>query len=102
MQDGLCESFNGLMRDELLNKSLFFELDHERTKIAAWVDDYDLRRSESALGNTPPAAYASILITSAIPRKNGLGSNCRGMTKPWQVEANSKPSNEKTRNLTIT
>jgi len=40
MQNGFCESFNGRMRDELLNESLFFGLDHARTKIADWVGDY--------------------------------------------------------------
>lgn len=29
------------MRDELLNETLFFELDDARTKIAAWVADYN-------------------------------------------------------------
>ena len=33
MQNGFCESFNGRMRDELLNESLFLGLDHARTKI---------------------------------------------------------------------
>ena len=33
MQNGFCESFNGRMRDELLNESLFLDLDHARTKI---------------------------------------------------------------------
>jgi hypothetical protein len=28
MQNGYIESFNGRMRDELLNESLFFGLDH--------------------------------------------------------------------------
>ena len=32
MQNGFCESFNGRMRDELLNESLFFGLDHARLK----------------------------------------------------------------------
>jgi putative transposase len=41
MQNGFCESFNGRMRDELLNETLFFGLDHARAKISAWVDDYN-------------------------------------------------------------
>jgi putative transposase len=40
MQNGFCESFNGRMRDELLNQSLFFGLFHARDMIAGWVDDY--------------------------------------------------------------
>ena len=35
MQNGFCESFNGRMRDELLNETLFFGLDHAREKIGA-------------------------------------------------------------------
>jgi len=41
MQNGFCESFNGRMRDELLNEMLFFGLDHARAKIANWVTDYN-------------------------------------------------------------
>jgi transposase InsO family protein len=40
MQNGYVESFNGRMRDELLNESLFFGLDHARQATAAWVTDY--------------------------------------------------------------
>ena len=39
MQNGYIESFNGRMRDELLNESLFLSLDHARQAIAAWVED---------------------------------------------------------------
>ena len=41
MQNGFCESFNGRMRDELLNESLFLDLDHARSRIANWIDDYN-------------------------------------------------------------
>jgi transposase InsO family protein len=33
-QNGFCESFNGRMRDELLNETLFLSLDHARSRIA--------------------------------------------------------------------
>jgi hypothetical protein len=29
------------MRDELLNETLFFGLDHARTRITDWADDYN-------------------------------------------------------------
>ena len=35
MQNGYIEPFNGRMRDELLNESLFFGLDHARQLIAS-------------------------------------------------------------------
>jgi transposase InsO family protein len=31
MQNGICESFQGRLRDELLNETLFFSLDHARS-----------------------------------------------------------------------
>ena len=46
-QNGFVESFNGRMRDELLNESLFFSLDHARQKVAAWALDYNTRRPHS-------------------------------------------------------
>lgn len=56
MQNGFVESFNGRMRDELLNETLFFDLDDARTKIAVWVTDFNTARPHSALGNLTPAA----------------------------------------------
>ena len=50
MQNGFFECFNGRMRDELLNESLFFGLDHARDAIAEWVGDYNTARPHSALG----------------------------------------------------
>jgi putative transposase len=49
------------MRDELLNETLFFGLDHARSVIAAWVGDYNAARPHSALGYQTPAAYAAQL-----------------------------------------
>lgn len=36
IRNGFCESFNGRMRGELLNETLFFGFDHARTTIAQW------------------------------------------------------------------
>jgi transposase InsO family protein len=49
MQNGFCESFNGRMRDELLNESLFLGLDHARAKIREWVADYNSARPHTKL-----------------------------------------------------
>jgi putative transposase len=43
-QNAFVESFNGRMRDELLNETLFTSLDYARKKIAAWAWDYNTRR----------------------------------------------------------
>jgi putative transposase len=70
MQNGVCESFNGRMRDELLNESLFLSLDHARARIASWVADYNLRRPHSALQYLAPAAYASTLQATCDRLRN--------------------------------
>jgi len=61
MQNGYVESFNGRMRDELLNESLFTSLSHARAVIAAWIYDYNTARPHSSLGYQTPAAHAEIL-----------------------------------------
>lgn len=64
MQNGYVESFNGRMRDELLNESLFFGLDHTRNAIAEWADDYRNFRPHSSLGYQTPADYAGIIAAT--------------------------------------
>ena len=70
MQNGFCESFNGRMRDELLNESLFFGLDHARVTIAKWIDDYNQQRPHSALGYLTPVAYAASLPATCDRLRN--------------------------------
>jgi putative transposase len=59
-QNAFIESFNGRLRDELLNETLFSSLDHARDALADWKDDYNTVRPHSAIGNVPPAAYAKL------------------------------------------
>ncbi|WP_156415317.1 IS3 family transposase [Sphingobium baderi] len=61
MQNGYVESFNGRMRDELLNETLFMSMTHARFEIAAWVEDYNRERPHSSLGYATPAAFAAEL-----------------------------------------
>ena len=60
-QNAFVESFNGRMRDELLNETLFTSLDHAREKTAAWAWDYNTQRPHSSLGYATPAAFAAEL-----------------------------------------
>ena len=60
-QNAFVESFNGRMRDELLNDTLFTSLAHAREKIAAWAHDYNTGRPHSSLGYATPAAFAADL-----------------------------------------
>ena len=61
MQNGHVESFNGRMRDEPLNETLFLSLAHAWVEIAAWVEDYNRERPHLALGYETPAAFAAEL-----------------------------------------
>jgi len=57
-QNAFVESFNGRLRDELLNETLFTSLAHAREALLLWQDDYNTVRPHSGLGNLTPAAYA--------------------------------------------
>ena len=61
MQNGYIESFNGRMRDELLNESLFVDLDQARQLIGDWAADFYTVRPLSSLGYKTPVAYAGTL-----------------------------------------
>jgi putative transposase len=54
-QNGFIESFNGSLRDELLNEELFDTLDDARRKLALGRYNYTHVRPHSSLGNQTPA-----------------------------------------------
>jgi len=60
-QNGFIESFNGRLRDELLNETLFRSLPHARAALEAWRRDYNHERPHSKLGWMTPRDYASAL-----------------------------------------
>ncbi|WP_378946783.1 IS3 family transposase [Paracoccus sp. R86501] len=53
-QNAFVESFNGSLRDELLNEEIFDSLDDARRKLALWRYDYNTVRPHSSLGNQTP------------------------------------------------
>lgn len=59
MQNGFVDSFNGRMRDELLNEQLFDTLRHARNLVAAWRDDFNDHRPHSSLAGLTPREYAN-------------------------------------------
>ena len=72
-QNAFVESFNGRLRDELLNETIFVSLAHARAALATWKDDYNCVRPHSAVGNLPPAIYAK-LSDPAMQRDGTLRS----------------------------
>jgi putative transposase len=59
MQNAFIESFNGRLRDELLNETLFSSLAQARISIAIWRADYNSARPHSQLGWQTPDEFAS-------------------------------------------
>ncbi|MBK6023470.1 IS3 family transposase [Brevundimonas nasdae] len=81
-QNGFVESFNGRMRDELLNESLFFSLDHARQKVAAWALDYNTRRPHSSIGYLTPEAFAASLTATGRPAAQDESCAARPVAHP--------------------
>jgi len=57
-ENGHIESFNGKLRDELLNVEIFTTLFEAQVLIENWRKDYNQVRPHSALGYRPPAPEA--------------------------------------------
>jgi hypothetical protein len=54
-ENGYVESFNGKLRDELLNGEIFYTLQEAKILIERWRTHYNQVRPHSALGYRPPA-----------------------------------------------
>jgi putative transposase len=57
-ENGYIESFNGKLRDELLNREIFTTLEEAKVLIEQWRREYNQVRPHSALGYRPPAPEA--------------------------------------------
>jgi putative transposase len=57
-ENGYIESFNGKLRDELLNREIFTMLLEVQVLIEAWRKEYNQIRPHSSLGYRPPAPEA--------------------------------------------
>jgi transposase InsO family protein len=62
-ENGYIESFNGKMRDELLNREIFFTLQEAQILIERWRKEYNYIRPHSSLGYRPPAPQAWLLAS---------------------------------------
>jgi putative transposase len=65
-QNAFVESFNGRLRDECLNETLFTSLPHARAVLARWQDDYNHVRPHSAHRGATPAEIGRRAITPRI------------------------------------
>jgi len=63
--NAFCESFNGRVRQELLNASWFESFDDAREMTAAWRSEYNDHRPHRSLGNITPTQYARATAKAA-------------------------------------
>jgi len=65
-ENGYIESFNGKLRDELLNREIFTTLTEAKVLIADWRKEYNQVRPHSAKGYKPPAPEVRMLETLTL------------------------------------
>jgi len=66
-ENGYVESFNGKLRDELLNGEIFYTLKEAQVLIEAWRRHYNTIRPHSALNYRPPAPEVRSWPASPAP-----------------------------------
>ena len=71
-ENGYIESFNGKLRDELLNGEIFDTLEEARVIIGQWRYEYNTIRPHSALGYMPPAPETK--VPSSSMKKSGFST----------------------------
>lgn len=59
-ENGYIESFNGKLRDELLDREIFYTLGEAKVLIERWRQEYNTFRPHSALRYRPPAPEAML------------------------------------------
>ena len=57
-ENGYIESFNGKLRDELLNREIFYTLTEAEVLLERWRIHYNTKRPHSSLGYRPPVPEA--------------------------------------------
>lgn len=77
-ENGYVESFNGKLRDELLNREIFYSLKEAQVLIERWRREYNTIRPHSSLGYRPPAPQA---IAPAVPAR-GAAEACSAALRP--------------------
>ena len=60
ISNGYNESFNGKLRDELLNREIFYSLKEVQILTEQWRREYNTIRPHSSLGYRPPVPEAIV------------------------------------------
>jgi len=85
MQNGFIESFNGRLRDELLNETLFTSLAQARVATALWRSDYNTARPHSQIAWQTPDEFASTFTSRrSLALRYANGSALSPVASPAQ------------------
>ena len=96
MQNAFIESFNGRLRDELLNETLFSTLSQARAALGDWRSDYNGSRPHSALGWQTPSAFAATFHPRPDPPLRQARSSALDPAAHMPQQARSNRQNELT------
>jgi putative transposase len=91
MQDAFVESFNGRLRDEFLNETLFTSLMQARLALKDWRRDYNTVRPHSLPGWLAPAVYPANFLS-----QHGQGAVLADGSEPWPAVPIVQDGNYKT------
>lgn len=80
VQNAFIESFNGRLRDEFLNETLFTSLAQARATLEEWRRDYNTVRPHSRIDWLTPAAYAA-----TFSPQRAQGAALLNGFAPWPV-----------------
>jgi putative transposase len=81
-ENGFVESFNGRLRDELVNGEIFYTLQEAKVLIERWRQHYNTIRPHSLLGYSPPAPAA--ILPPAIRSAQAARSMSRSCSPCFQ------------------
>jgi len=91
MQNAFVESFNGRLRDEFLNETLFTSLMQARLALEEWRRDYNTVRPHSRIGWLTPAVHAA-----QVSSQPGQGAALSNGSAPWPVAPTVHDGNRQT------
>jgi putative transposase len=91
VQNAFIESFNGRLRDEFLNETLFTSLAQARAALEEWRRDYNTVRPHSSIGWMTPAVYAELFSP-----QRGQGAALPDGSAPWPVAPTKQVDNRQT------
>lgn len=69
-ENGYCESFNGKLRDELLNEEIFYSLKEVQLLTEKWRREYNTIRLRSSLGYRPSVSE-TMRLRQAVGLRDG-------------------------------